>query len=58
MEERYDFKILLDHDDKLIVPEHRIERTKNKTKDKQLKELEKELEKNKDKITPGQFGES
>ena len=25
---------------------------------KQLKELEKELEKNKDKITPGQFGES
>ena len=39
MEERYDFKILLDHDDKLIVPEHRIERTKNKTKDKQLKEL-------------------
>jgi len=39
MEERYDFRILLDHDDKLIVPEHRIEKTENKTKDKQLKEL-------------------
>ena len=39
MEERYDFRILLDHDDKLIVPEYRIEKTENKTKDKQLKEL-------------------
>ena len=39
MEERYDFKILLDHDDKLIVPEHRIERTANNAKDKQLKEI-------------------
>ena len=33
------FRILLDHDDKLIVPEHRIEKTENKTKEKQLKEL-------------------
>jgi len=39
MEGRYDFKILLDHDDKLIVPEHRIEKTENKRKEKQLKEL-------------------
>ena len=39
MEGRYDFRILLDHDDKLIVPEHRIEKTENKTKEKQLKEL-------------------
>ena len=39
MEGRYDFRILLDHDDKLIVPEHRIEKTKNKTKENQLKEL-------------------
>ena len=29
---------MLDHDDKLIVPEHRIEKTENKKK-KQLKEL-------------------
>ena len=39
MEGRYDFRILLDHDDKLIVPEHRIEKTENKTKENQLKEL-------------------
>ena len=39
MEERYEFKILLNHDDKLILPEHRIERTANKAKDKQLKEI-------------------
>ena len=29
----------MDHDDKLIVPEHRIEKTENKTKENQLKEL-------------------
>ena len=39
MEERYEFKILLNPDDKLILPEHRIERTANKAKDKQLKEI-------------------
>ena len=39
MEGRYDFRILLDHDDKLIVPEHRIEKTENKRKEQQLKEL-------------------
>tara|TARA_B100000700_G_scaffold63052_1_gene69454 strand:- start:282 stop:1292 length:1011 start_codon:yes stop_codon:yes gene_type:complete len=47
MEERYDFRILLDHDDKLIVPEHRIEKTENKTKDRQLKELVELAEENK-----------
>ncbi len=47
MEERYDFRILLDHDDKLIVPEHRVEKTENKTKDKQLKELVEFAEENK-----------
>ena len=39
MEERYEFKVLLNPDDKLILPEHRIERTANKAKDKQLKEI-------------------
>ena len=47
MEERYDFRILLDHDDKLIVPQHRVEKTENKTKDKQLKELVEFVEENK-----------